>query len=221
MASIQHLCSRCILLKNGELAQDAATNEVVQSHLKEMSMPEDEGAHIRSFDGKFAITHTILRNETGEEVTSFRPGDTMVIEMHYEAQEPIDEPYFWVSIASSGNTNMNASMLLDGGRPSRVEGRGYLRLIFKKLPLKPQNSYFVRVGLRQADGKSQIIPSSEVSFFNVIGSAIDCGFHSPFADALLGNSGGTIYPYEWEFSDGKRIAFDPLNQESLPSKQNL
>ena len=212
MASIQHLCSRCILLKNGELAQDAGTNEVVQSHLKEMSMPEDEGAHIRSFDGKFSITHTILRNEAGQEGTSFRPGDTMVIEMHYDAQETIPEPYFWIAIASSGNTSLSASMLLDGVRPSCVEGRGFIRLKFRNLPLRPQNSYFVRAGMRYKDSKTLVFPTSEISFFNVIGSAMETGFHSPVADSFLGNSGGIDVPYEWEFSDGKRFAFNPLNR---------
>jgi hypothetical protein len=173
-------------------------------------MPEDEGAHIRSFDGNFAITHTILRDNSGNECTSFRPGDTMIIEIHYDAKAPIPEPYFWVALASSGNSHIGANMLLDGFRPKEILGRGFLRLKFSNLPLKPQNSYFIRAGMRYQDAKTAVFPSSELSFFNVVGSAEESGFFSPVADQCLGNSGGITYPYEWEFSDGSRYAFNPL-----------
>ena len=210
MAAIQHLCSRAILLQNGKLTLDTNTDKAVESYLLEMSAPSSDGAHIKSFDGTFSITHTILRDASGEEKSSFKPGEEMVVEVHYNAQSPIELPYFWVGIANAHGGLLGASMLLDGFRPRKLEGKGYIRARFPNLQLFPQSAYFVRAGMRYKDSMTLVFPSSDVAFFNMVGAAAECGFPSPVADQHLSGSGGIPNAYEWELSDGTRHSFDPF-----------
>ena len=209
MAAIQHLCSRAILLQNGKLTLDTNTDKAVESYLLEMRAPSSDGAHIKSFDGTFSITHTILRDASGEEKSSFKPGEEMVVEVHYDAKIPIELPYFWVGISSSHGVLIGANMLMDGFRPPKIEGIGFIRARLK-LTLFPQISYFVIVGMRYKDSKTLVFPSSDVAFFNMVGSAAECGFPSPVADQHLSGNGGIPIPYEWELSDGTRHSFDPF-----------
>jgi len=210
MAAIQHLCSRAILLQNGKLTLDTNTDKAVESYLLEMSAPSSDGAHIKSFDGTFFITHTILRDASGEERSSFKPGEEMVVEVHYDAKRPIELPYFWVGIANTHGGLLGASMLLDGFRPGKLEGKGFIRARFLNLQLFPQSAYFVRAGMRYKDSTTLVFPSSDIAFFNMVGSAAECGFPSPVADQHLSGSGGIPNAYEWELSDGTRHSFDPF-----------
>ena len=175
-----------------------------------MSAPSSDGAHIKSFDGTFSITHTILRDASGEEKSSFKPGEEMVVEVHYNSQSPIELPYFWVGIANAHGGLLGASMLLDGFRPRKLEGKGYIRARFPNLQLFPQSAYFVRAGMRYKDSTTLVFPSSDVAFFNMVGAAAECGFPSPVADQHLSGSGGIPNAYEWELSDGTRHSFDPF-----------
>jgi lipopolysaccharide transport system ATP-binding protein len=209
MAAIQHLCSRAIVLQNGQLTLDSNTDKAVESYLLEMSSPDSAGMQIKSFDGTFSITHTILRDLNGAAASSFKPGDEMTVEIHYEAQSPIELPYFWLGISNNHGGLLTANMLLDGFRPRKLLGKGFIRCRFPSLQLFPQNAYFVRAGMRYQDSTTLVFPSSDMAFFNVTGAADESGYPSPVADQHLSGSGGVPCAYEWELSDGSRHFYEP------------
>ena len=210
MASIQNLCQKAVLLHDGVINQHGDPVKVVSSYLDGMYKAHKEASHVKSFDGKFVITHTVLRNQTGVQETTFRPGDTLVIEIHYDAKEPLELPYFWVSISGNQGCLLGANMLLDGFRPYRIEGRGFVRVKFPDLPLYPQSSYLVQAGMRYKNSKTSVIPSGDIARFHVAGKAAEAGFESPVADEFFTHSVGIIGKYEWELSSGESFAFDPV-----------
>ena len=214
MASIQHLCQRVALLHDGRISQDGDSEQVVGFYLNGMRSADEEASYVKSFDGNFALTHTVLRNQTGAQTTTFRLGDTLIIEIHYDAKEAIDTPYFWVGMSGNYGDLLGASMLLDGFRPRRIEGKGFVRAKFPDLPLRPQNSYFVQAGMRYKDAKTSVIPSGDIAHFHVAGSAAESGFTSPVAEEFLMHSGGIVAKYEWELSSGENFTFDPSRKST-------
>ena len=202
MASIQHLCSQCVMMHDGRVAQLGDTEQVVTNYLSNLSAHADAGRIVESFDGNFAITQTILRNEKGVATRSFSPGEHITVEIHYEARTAIQQPYFWVSLANSDGGLLTASMLLDGFRPKEISGSGFLRVTFSSVALLPQRTYFVQVGMRFKDAKTLVFPSSELAHFNVAGSASDYGFNAQVADEFLTYTGGIVGDYTWETSRG-------------------
>ncbi len=202
MASIQHLCSQCLMMHDGRVARLGDTEQVVTDYLSNLSAHADAGRIVESFDGNFAITQTILRNEKGVATRSFSPGEHIAVEIHYEARSAIQQPYFWVSLANSDGGLLTASMLLDGFRPKEISGSGFLRVTFSNVALLPQRTYFVQVGMRFKDAKTLVFPSSELAHFNVAGSASDYGFNAPVADEFLTYTGGIVGDYTWETSRG-------------------
>jgi lipopolysaccharide transport system ATP-binding protein len=209
MAAIHHLCPRAILMQNGQLAEDGPSESVVTAYLNGMRLPQDNNAHIKSFDGNFSISHTILRNKAGNETNTFKPGETLEVEIHYDSKKTILAPFCWVSLSGSEGVLLGANMLLDGFRPTQMQGKGFIKVRFTNLPLLPQNSYFVHAGMRYNDAKTPIIPSGEIAHFNVTGSALESGFLSPNADTFLLKASGIIAEYEWELSTGEKFAFKP------------
>ena len=201
-ASIQRLCQRGIWLRQGCLAHDGPVQEVVDASMAEMTSATDDFPALRSHDGEFIIRRIILRNGDGEETTQFTPGQTMVVELHFDARVRIEAPYFWFGIATSGGSLFGANMLLDGHRPPWIEGPGLLRARFPSLPLMPQRSCFLSVGMRYRDGRTLVFPSTEVAHFHIAGAPESCGFASEVAAEVVAASAPLLVPYSWELPDG-------------------
>ena len=201
MASIQHLCSRGVLMNQGGISNDGPTDEIVAEYLQQLTSHSDTG-HIKSPDGEFVLTRTLLTDIDGALVSSLAPGQALTVRLDYESKSAIETPYFWVCIRSKDGTLAVASMLLDGFRPKVVEGSGHLKVTFPNLPLLPQNTYFVSMGMRYGNGDTQVIPSTEVGYFNVTGDGEEFGFRSEILSKHLRTTTGLVIPYRWEHSDG-------------------
>jgi hypothetical protein len=208
MAAVQGLCGRALWFERGRLREDGGPADVVPHYLSATARGFELGEADGAPHSPLRVQRVVLRRDGGEAASSFRPGEPLVVEVHYEAREPVERPYFWLSVASQFGPLFGANMLLDGHRPRCLEGRGVLTCRFAGLPLLPQ-LYVLHLGVRAADGITVLVRTVDVGHFAVAGAASDCGLRGNLADSLAANSAPVLVPYEWRFPDGTTAAFAP------------
>ncbi|MDQ5846688.1 MAG: polysaccharide ABC transporter ATP-binding protein, partial [Acidobacteriota bacterium] len=120
MGAIQGLCERALWLAGGKLVGQGEANQVVAEYMEMVGQDIDVQAGNAS--AALSIRKVNLRNEKGELTSNFSFGSSMAVEIHYDARERIEKPYFWISVSSKFGPIFAASMLLDGKRPEYLEG---------------------------------------------------------------------------------------------------
>jgi len=207
MSSIRNLCSSCALLLEGRVVNQGNAASVIDTYLSSLTRESEAENKISSFDGSFSILKTILRNQDGETTRTFRAGEGVTVEIHYEAKKPIPNPYIWVTLNNMNGPLFNANMMLDGFRPKILSGRGFVKVAFAPAALLPNAVYSVRGGMRYEDATTFIIPSSDLTHFNVSGSASDFHMLSPVAESILPQARGMVGNYTWETSNGDSYGY--------------
>jgi lipopolysaccharide transport system ATP-binding protein len=206
MGAIQGLCSRAIWLADGKIAGQGDANQVVAEYMDAVG----QGFEVTTGSESDALTIRKVRliNEHGQPTNNFSFGGALGVEIHYRARLRIDSPYFWISVSSKFGPLFAASMLLDGIRPNYLEGEGSLTCYFEDLTLLPQ-IYHISIGVRDADGVSALVNSTDVGVFQVTTSPDELGFKGELAETMAWNSSPFVVPYRWHLPDGKvqRIDF--------------
>jgi lipopolysaccharide transport system ATP-binding protein len=210
MGTIQSLCQRAVWLHSGRVGTDGNTEAVIHEYLSSLQQGGEAHSVVRGRDGRIEIERVALKNRAGEVTDLFHPGESMIVEITYDANCAINRPYFWIGLASQWGPVAGANMLLDGVRPDTVHGRGTVRCIFAQLPLLPQQMYVVSIGGRESDGKTILFSSTEVARFRVTGTAKEIGLLGEMAEMLVGSSSPVLIPYAWELPDGRTIDISHL-----------
>jgi lipopolysaccharide transport system ATP-binding protein len=129
MASIQHLCSRAILLKEGKVAADGPSRHVVHSYLSELSSQHDtRSASVRDWpdrqsNGQARIVRFEVSDGSGQACTSIPIGGTVQFTIMAEFYEQIADPCFGVLVHNdSGQAILDVRSLHDGLRFGRAQG---------------------------------------------------------------------------------------------------
>jgi len=198
MEAVRRLCTRGIWLRNGKIQQDGEIDTVVQNYFKSVS--EEKPFTFTSPESGLSINRVVLNNGRGEQMSQFRPGDDLIVEVSYHAEKPVETPYFILAIHGVKGSCFTANMLLDGHRPKRLAGSGTISCKFESIPLLPQN-YSVQMAIRTKDGNDHLLDSREVAFFTVAADLADYGYKGEF-QMLAARSTHMVVPYEWRFSDG-------------------
>jgi len=207
MSSIRSLCSSCALLLEGRVANQGNAATVIDTYLSSVAKESETANKISSFDGNFTIIRTVLRNQDGDTTRTFRAGEGITVEIHYDAKKPIPNPYIWVNLENMNGPLFIANMMLDGFRPKILSGQGFIKVTFAPAALLPNAVYSVRGGMKYEDAETFIIPSSYLAHFNVSGSARDFHLSSPVAESLLPHVRGMLGNYAWETSNGECFLF--------------
>jgi lipopolysaccharide transport system ATP-binding protein len=205
MGALQGLCGRAIWIDAGGIRADGDAQEVVARYLEDSSQGFTFSRANVPTSGELMIEGVTFRNGANEPTTAFNFGGEIRIELHYRARRRIDRPYFWIGIASQFGSVFGANMLLDGIRPSYIEGSGTVACRFPALWLLPQ-LYTVSIGVRGADGMSILVRSMDAGCFHITGAARDLGLDGEVADGLVASSSPMIVPYEWHLPDGRTVA---------------
>jgi lipopolysaccharide transport system ATP-binding protein len=214
--AVRTLCKRGVWMKDGRLYKDGDVNEVVDDYLNSMS----EGYSFASSNTGYglAITGVVLKNEHGEETHQVCPGEDLIVEISFDAQKPLDRPYFILAIQGANGSCFTANMLLDGHNPQRLEGAGKLSCRFKSLPLLPQ-SFSVRMSVNAKNGQDKIMNYQDVAQFSVLGNLEEYGFRGEFL-SRASNSTPVVIPYEWHLPDGS-VASVSLEHPHSRNCQNI
>jgi lipopolysaccharide transport system ATP-binding protein len=210
MAAIRSLCNKGILLKDGRIDMIGNTELLASRYLK--------GGN--EIDGYFEIGNTsakekviikkaVLKNQNGVQTQDFEIGDDLIVELHYEATEKLEKPYFFIGFKSKFGAIGGANSLLDGYRPHEIEGNGVIRCTFKNLPLLPQE-YTLSAGIRDSGGQKSLTTSKDIGYFNILTKVSDIGFNGFLADSLAAVSAPVLLQYSWQFNGDKIIDVDLL-----------
>jgi lipopolysaccharide transport system ATP-binding protein len=202
MEAVQSLCKRGIWLESGRVRKDGKVNDVVEEYF-------DATCNELSFscsnpDYGLSIQNVVLRNSRGDKCSQFRPGDDLIVEIAYDAQNRLDWPYVVIGIQGVNGSCFTANMLLDGRRPDVLVGSGKISCRFKSLPLLPQ-SYTVKMSLRMSNGSDMIINYQDVAYFSVAADLVEYGFQGQFL-SRASRSTPVVVPYEWWLPDGTTAA---------------
>jgi lipopolysaccharide transport system ATP-binding protein len=198
MEAVRSLCQRVVWLKDGRLHKDGKVDEIVEDYFNSTS-------NALSFscanpDYGLIIQKVVLRNDRGEESSQFPPGEDLIVEISYDAQKRLEEPYVVLGVQGINGSCFTANMLLDGHRPEALAGTGKLACRFKSLPLFPQ-SYSVKMSVRTKNGNDMIVNYQEVAHFSVVGDLAEYGYKGEFL-SRASHSTPVVVPYEWRLPDG-------------------
>jgi lipopolysaccharide transport system ATP-binding protein len=199
--AVRNLCSRVVWLKGGRIAEDGPAGTVVENYFEAISSVSEFSVENQQYG--FTVKRVVLKDSEGNRTTLFSPGDDMIVEMHYHADRPLEQPYVTLGIIGKMGSCFTANMLLDGNRPAMLHGEGTLSCRFKALPIFPQ-SYSVKMAIRTKNGIDNVLDYTTVAFFNVTGDLAKFGFKGEFLSRIP-NSTSVVVPYEWYLPDGTII----------------
>lgn len=208
MGAIKSLCEHALWIDKGQIQQQGNSGDVISNYLSQFLSEEGAFQTLRNPDGNLEIKQVLIKNCREEITHVFSTGEPLVIEIHYLVHKAIKNPYFWLAIKNHYGNFFAANMLLDGHRPSLLEGEGMIKCTFKTLPLMAQQNYFIELAGRQSDGRTSLIEPTEVALFQVVGSAKEIGLEGESAESLLSTSTPILIPYEWELPGGKKGLVD-------------
>jgi ABC-type polysaccharide/polyol phosphate transport system ATPase subunit len=203
MTAIEALCSRAILIENGQVRADGPARDVVGSYLKNVdrgravSLRRDAAGIVGT--PEFEITKVTIHDAEGAELVRARADQPTTVRVHFSALEPVEHPSFSVGFGDGRiGAFSSASMLIDGQSPAIVHGNGYVDCTFETLPLRPQ-VYEVWVGVRGEHGFGNLVGFQPVSLLEIEGevpngkAAYSWGLKTP-----------VDIPYHWNVEAGDR-----------------
>ena len=212
MGAINSLCNIAILLNNGYI-QGIGNTEVItgmyfsgdRSGIGEFIVGKN------SQDEKVIIEKVTLRNAEGEIQNNFQFGGNIEVEVEMNSLSDFEKPYVWIAIKSARGPVTNASGLIDGYRTSGfTKGKNIIKCTFLNAPLLP-GQYTIYMGARDQNGSIVLTDSKDVAVFNITSKLSGTGLNESLADTIASDSVSPIIPYEWEFNDGKKYAFNIKN----------
>jgi len=210
MGAIQRLCPRAILIENGKVIQDGNSGEVTSFYLNKLS-------NIENFNGNhkkdLILEKVLLKNEKGELTQTFSPGDSLEIELLFNAFKEIRKPKFIITVLSQFGSCFTANMVIDGKGPTMISGKGTIGCKFLSLPLLPQQ-YTIKIKVCEKECTHGIFGPQEIASFTVIGDVEKFGFDGEYRHNLISTNVPVIIPYVWRYPDGIQIPMSFTNNDN-------
>ena len=197
--AVRALCQRCIWMKDGMVYKDGRADDIVDDYFN--TMIAENSQYLANAKYGLAIKKVALKNSVGDECSEFCPGEDLIVEISFDAQERLEQPYVVLGVVGVNGSCFTANMLLDGRRPRALSGEGTLACRFKEIPLLPQK-YTVKLSVRANDGDEYVVNYQEVAHFRVVGDLSHYGFRGEFL-SRASNSTPVVVPYEWHLPDGR------------------
>lgn len=139
--TVRQLCSRAIWLDEGRVATNGPAEAVVARYYqtwayKNSSPKPDEKGQRRWGSGRVRITQVHLLDGAGKEKQAFRVGEPLTIEMHYRAEERVEQPVFGLAIHRADGVHVAGPNTRFGGQKiAWIDGEGVVRYRLHRLPL--------------------------------------------------------------------------------------
>jgi lipopolysaccharide transport system ATP-binding protein len=198
MEAVRNLCQRAVWLKGGRLYKDGKADEIIEAYSSNLS--NGHSFSCANPDYGLIIQKVVLKDACGEKSSQFHPGEDLIVEIDYDAQKRLEQPYIVLGVQGITGSCFTANMLLDGHRPEVFAGTGRLACRFKSLPLFPQ-TYSVKMSIRTKNGNDMVMDYQEVAHFRVVGDLAEYGFKGEYL-SRASNSTPVVVPYEWRLPDG-------------------
>jgi lipopolysaccharide transport system ATP-binding protein len=144
MAAVENLCSRGIWIANGTIRLDAPTHEVIEAYMGSFASPDSAFSELTAAEGRrgtgeIRFTRVEFRSTDGNLQSVTRCGKSLVIRLHYRANEPIERAAFSLRMYTElGTLVTDTGTWLHGlDIPLVPAGDGYLDLEIDSLNLLP------------------------------------------------------------------------------------
>ena len=154
-ASVERLCERAVLLREGMVEFDGPTHEAIlryRSHLAEDRDPAERGAGLTEWgSGEARIAEVALQGADGEDRMQFVAGEQLTVRLRVVAEKPIAAPQLqfelreWGGARIAGGTQGTGELGWDGRREQ------VFRFEVDELPLA-EGRFKLRFGLVSSDG---------------------------------------------------------------------
>ena len=154
-SSVERLCERAVLLRDGTVEFDGPTHEAIlryRSHLAEDRDPEERGAGLTEWgSGEARIAEVVMHGADGESRTQFVGGEQLTVRLRVVAERAIPPPQLqfelreWGGALIAGGSQDTAALGWDGASVH------VFRFDVDELPLA-EGRFKLRFGLVGADG---------------------------------------------------------------------
>lgn len=154
-ASVERLCERAVLLRDGMVDFDGPTHEAIlryRSHLAEDRDPAERDAGLTEWgSGEARIAEVSLQGADGEERMQFVAGEQLTVRLRVVSDRTVPPPQLqfelreWGGALIAGGSHDTASLGWDGA------GEQIFRFDVDELPLA-EGRFKLRFGLVSADG---------------------------------------------------------------------
>jgi hypothetical protein len=149
MAAVENLCSRGIWIAQGRVQLDGPMREVIEAYTGSFASADSASKALTAADGRrgsgeIRFTRVEFRSTAGNMQTVTRAGKSLVIRLHYRANEPIERPAFALRMYTElGTLVTDTGTWLHGlAIPLIPAGDGYVDLEIDSLNLTPGRYYF-------------------------------------------------------------------------------
>jgi len=149
MAAVENLCSRGMWIAEGRVKLDGPMREVIEAYMGSFASADSASKALMAADGRrgsgeIRFTRVEFRSTDGDLQTVTRCGKSLVIRLHYRANEPIERPAFALRMYTElGTLVTDTGTWLHGlDIPLVPAGDGYLDLEIDSLNLMPGRYYF-------------------------------------------------------------------------------
>ncbi|MBP0971935.1 MAG: ABC transporter ATP-binding protein [Oscillospiraceae bacterium] len=158
MAQLERICDRTVWIDGGKIRMEGPPNEVHPAYLdfmgqrRQLSAPVKAAEQTEKADTPARWTDICLLNEQGERITQLRTGDTVTLQMTYEADPERAEAaliglaLYRADKALCYGTNTQRERM----QPLKLKARGTVRCTFSPMNLIA-GTYWFDVGLRRMD----------------------------------------------------------------------
>jgi len=143
MAAIKQLCTKCILLENGEVKMSGDTNEVVDYYISQigrLSNTPIRDRHDRRGNQEIKLTDCYLQNPDGSRTNQVVCGESTTIVFEYECKPNINLDNVLVSTSIMNKDELSLCLCqnsLTKTNFSNVSGKGSFKCTLSKIPLVP------------------------------------------------------------------------------------
>ncbi|MDX1687330.1 MAG: ABC transporter ATP-binding protein [Candidatus Promineifilaceae bacterium] len=199
MAMIKKLCSRAVLLDEGEVREIGPTDAVVERYLGGVHTAAGGSFGVRTSllaerrDPKIYIEAIEIRRDGTDPKRGFRPQDQLRLQIRYNAVKPIRNPGFIVMLMSHDRVELCrvSNMPISGYYIDQIHGRGQIEVVFEQLPFVG-GRYYITVGVAQSKVE-WFLRLDDVAWFDVEST-------DPYGSGLQMDTrrGYMIIPHTWD-----------------------
>jgi ABC-2 type transport system ATP-binding protein len=140
MGAVNNMCHRVAWFSHGRLMEVGKPNDVIALYTDtvQVNRQVDENGKPRWGSGEARVSKVELLDFAGEPVSRIHCGEPARIRMHYEADQPIEQPVFSLSIHTLDGFEVSTPRSRDADCvPEKLEGSGVVDIEFASLSLLP------------------------------------------------------------------------------------
>jgi len=177
-SSVERLCERAVLLREGGLEFDGTTHDAIVRYHKQLADerdPEERGAGLREWgSGEVRIAEVELLGPDGERRRQFLSGEPFAVRLRLNAERPLAPPRLLWELRDESNLLLAAGVQETAALGFEGSGACLLRFEVAELPLA-DGRFRLRFGLSDASGEHLYHQLDEAASFVVIPSGNERG----------------------------------------------